>query len=276
MGIGMNFNPKKFKLYRILLGTKRLRRCSYYASVLRETKKNEGEITQEVMTNAESRLTSLNSSLSGMTNSLKGELGENVISAWGELAKTSENKFIEEFKKLDDDVQQEVVDKMSDKGYNLSKELQNGINKAPTPKVEIDANLKKTSQTLTVNADTSQASRQTQTWWDRFKNNMQQVLGTVLPIPTLRFANGGLPPVGQLFVANERGAELVGNIGGQSFVANQNQVVDLLDRKIANANTGIQNATFVVQVGSEQIGKVVLTDLQKMAKSNGKPITIGV
>ena len=36
MGIGMNFNPKKFKLYRILLGTKRLRRCSYYASVLRD------------------------------------------------------------------------------------------------------------------------------------------------------------------------------------------------------------------------------------------------
>ena len=89
------------------------------------------------------------------------------------------------------------------------------------------------------------------------------------------YENGGLPPVGQLFVANERGAELVGNIGGQSFVANQNQVVDLLDRKLANANTGIQNATFIVQVGSEEIGKVVLKDLQKMAKSNGKPITIG-
>lgn len=90
------------------------------------------------------------------------------------------------------------------------------------------------------------------------------------------YADGGLPPVGQLFVANERGAELVGNIGGQSFVANQNQVVDLLDRKLADADGGIQNATFIVQVGDEKIGEVTLNNLQKMAKSNGKPITIGV
>ena len=90
------------------------------------------------------------------------------------------------------------------------------------------------------------------------------------------YADGGLPPVGQIFVANDRGAELVGNIGGQSFVANQNQVVDLLDRKLADAGGGIQNATFVVQVGDEKIGEVMLNNLQKMAKSNGKPITIGV
>ena len=106
-----------------------------------------------------------------------------------------------------------------------------------------------------------------------------EALSLPTSLPKLRvdwYAKGGLPKAGQLFVANERGAELVGNIGGQSFVANQNQVVDLLDRKLANANTGIQNATFVVQVGSEQIGKVVLNDLQNMAKSNGKAITIGV
>lgn len=90
------------------------------------------------------------------------------------------------------------------------------------------------------------------------------------------YADGGLPPVGQIFVANDRGAELVGNIGGQSFVANQNQVVDLLDRKLADAGGGIQNATFIVQVGDEKIGEVTLNNLQKMAKSNGKPITIGV
>lgn len=88
------------------------------------------------------------------------------------------------------------------------------------------------------------------------------------------YAQGGLPPVGQLFVANEKGPELVGQIGGQSFVANQNQMMELLDKKIGNANNGISNATFVIQVGSKEIARTVLNDLQSMAKSNGKPITI--
>ena len=89
-----------------------------------------------------------------------------------------------------------------------------------------------------------------------------------------RMAEGGLPQVGQMFIANERGPELVGSIGGQSFVANQNQVLDLIDKKLQNAG-GLNNATFIVQVGDEQIAKKVLKDLNGMAKSNGKTITIG-
>ena len=96
-------------------------------------------------------------------------------------------------------------------------------------------------------------------------------LGTI-SIP--RMAEGGLPQVGQMFIANERGAELVGHIGGQSFVANQNQVLDVIDKKLQNAG-GLNNATFIVQVGDEQIAKKVLKDLNGMAKSNGKVITIG-
>lgn len=88
------------------------------------------------------------------------------------------------------------------------------------------------------------------------------------------YAQGGLPPVGQLFVANESGPELVGHIGGQSFVANQNQVLDLLGRKMNNSN-GINSATFVIKVGDKDIAKQVINDLQDMAKDNGKPITIG-
>ena len=37
---------------------------------------------------------------------------------------------------------------------------------------------------------------------------------------------------------------------------------------------GLKNATFVIQIGDEQIAKKVLKDLNGMAKSNGKPITI--
>lgn len=94
--------------------------------------------------------------------------------------------------------------------------------------------------------------------------------------PTIKlgsYAQGGLPPVGQLFVANEKGPELVGQIGGQSFVANQNQILDFIGK---NAGSNFQpiNATFVIQVGNRELAKQVINDLQDMAKTNGKPITI--
>lgn len=103
-------------------------------------------------------------------------------------------------------------------------------------------------------------------------NSQGSILGTY---KVSAYAQGGLPPVGQLFVANERGPELVGQIGGQSFVANQNQMMDLLDRKIGNTDGGLQNATFIIQVGDEEVAKKTLNKLQDMAKSNGKPIIIG-
>ena len=87
------------------------------------------------------------------------------------------------------------------------------------------------------------------------------------------YAKGGMPDMGQLFIANERGPELVGQIGGKSFVANQNQMMDLIDKKLANAG-GMNNATFVIQVGDETIAKKVLNDLNGMAKNDGKPIVI--
>jgi hypothetical protein len=40
------------------------------------------------------------------------------------------------------------------------------------------------------------------------------------------YAGGGFPNMGELFVANEAGPELVGTMGGKSAVANQNQITD--------------------------------------------------
>lgn len=99
-------------------------------------------------------------------------------------------------------------------------------------------------------------------------------IGYVNELSIPRLAGGGLPQVGQMFIANEKGPELVGEIGGKSFVANQNQVLDVIDKKLQNAG-GLNNATFIIQVGDEQIAKKVLKDLNGMAKSNGKTITIG-
>lgn len=231
----------------------------YYTSVLRTTKENEGEITEEVMANAKAKLNSLNTNLTDMTKSVAGNLGDSLIDAWGTLSQTSEKEFMNNFNELPEDVQQEVINKMQDKGYKLSEELQKGINKIhPTIKFKGDTSALKTSL---------------QNFTDANKK-VFEAIGVTLP-KIKAYAGGGLPPVGQLFVANERGAELVGNIGGQSFVANQNQVVDLLDRKLGEAKANPINATFVIQVGNREVARQVINDLQGMAKTNGKSITIG-
>lgn len=52
--------------------------------------------------------------------------------------------------------------------------------------------------------------------------------GTLPSISVKWYANGGLPDTGDLFVANEAGPELVGRMGSQTAVANQDQIVEAL------------------------------------------------
>ena len=244
----------------------------YYSSVLRITNENEGKITEKTMSEANARLNSLKTTLSDMTNTLKGNMGKEVVDAWVALASTSEDGFIDEFSKLNTDIQEEIINKMYESGYNISDELQRGI-KQINPTIKVKTDLSEANKTIKITADTSSAEKSTSTFWDRLRSAFSSTLGFTLG--ALKFADGGMPQVGQMFIANEKGPELVGQIGGQSFVANQNQMIDLLDKKIGNAQGGINNATFIVQVGDEKVANVVLNNLSEIAKTNGKPIKIG-
>ena len=51
-----------------------------------------------------------------------------------------------------------------------------------------------------------------------------------------RFAAGGFPNVGQLFLAREAGPELVGTMGGQNAVANNDQIVSGIAAGVSRAN----------------------------------------
>lgn len=51
------------------------------------------------------------------------------------------------------------------------------------------------------------------------------------------FADGGMPTTGQLFIAREAGAELVGSIGNKTAVMNNDQIVESVSRGVADANS---------------------------------------
>lgn len=63
-------------------------------------------------------------------------------------------------------------------------------------------------------------------------------------VPSIRvdwFANGGFPEQGQMFIANEQGPELVGQIGNRTAVANNDQIVTAVSQGVYDANAE-QNA----------------------------------
>lgn len=62
--------------------------------------------------------------------------------------------------------------------------------------------------------------------------------GTFIP----QYADGGFPEQGEMFIARERGPELVGRIGHSTAVANNDQIVS----GIASANEGVINAVYAM------------------------------
>lgn len=50
-----------------------------------------------------------------------------------------------------------------------------------------------------------------------------------------QFASGGFPNVGELFIAREAGAEMVGSIGRRTAVANNDQIVEAVSQGVARA-----------------------------------------
>lgn len=79
-------------------------------------------------------------------------------------------------------------------------------------------------------------------------------------------ADGGFVDEGQLFIARESGAEMVGAIGNRTAVANNDQIVEGISAGVANANDGVIAAIYAlmnliddkdlsVSIGDDVIGR---------------------
>lgn len=80
------------------------------------------------------------------------------------------------------------------------------------------------------------------------------------------FEDGGFPNEGQLFIAREAGAEMVGAMGRRTAVANNDQIVEGISAGVSIANDGVITAIyallnvveekdFSVNIGDNQIGE---------------------
>lgn len=98
-----------------------------------------------------------------------------------------------------------------------------------------------------------------------------------------RYDGGGTPKTGQLFWARENGLpEIVGQIGSHTAVMNNDQIVssvaygveNAMTRALRNANSGNGGVYNIYLDQDHKIGTYTLEQLQAMAKSNGKPLSI--
>lgn len=97
------------------------------------------------------------------------------------------------------------------------------------------------------------------------------------------FEDGGFPNEGQLFIAREAGAEMVGAMGRRTAVANNDQIVDGISAGVSVANDGVIAAIYaLLNVVEEKDMSVVIGDNEighsydRYKEKRGRQVSTGV
>ena len=105
----------------------------------------------------------------------------------------------------------------------------------------------------------------------------------LISVPQIPYlANGGLVDAGQLFVARERGPELVANAGGKTAVMNNDQIVESVSRGVYQAVVSAMSSSSGGQVVEAKVNDKVLFEVmvsrarQETVRTGYNPLLGGV
>lgn len=104
------------------------------------------------------------------------------------------------------------------------------------------------------------------------KNIFGAIAGGMMAVPA--FASGGYPDEGSLFIARERGAEMVGSIGGRTAVANNDQIVEAIQRGVYEAEMAARSqggGDTYVYIDSDEVS----SRIEKRKRESGMSIFAG-
>ncbi len=117
-----------------------------------------------------------------------------------------------------------------------------------------------------------------------YANVMGEQHAITIPTPSISFyAKGGFPSVGELFLANEAGPEMIGRIGNRTAVANQEQIGDAIFKYMDQHSGGkemdpnvlagaIVGALKSAGVGAVYLdGRMLANSINREARRSGKP-----
>lgn len=86
-----------------------------------------------------------------------------------------------------------------------------------------------------------------------------------------QLAGGGMVDRGQLFVANENGAEMIGSFGNKTAVANNEQIIEGIKRGVEEAMQG-SNQTIQLVVDGTVLSSVVVNNIRKQNRIMGRSV----
>lgn len=166
---------------------------------------------------------------------------------------------------------------------NMSEHIANGLKNFRT----LSGMNVKPKLTLTANATSTDEFKKTTTllWELRGGGSLQTYVQQLFDSAKM-FASGGYPTAGQLFIANEAGAEMVGTINGKTAVANQDEIGDAIfqymdahagdngegvnEDRLANA---IVSAMREAGIGTIQLdGRTLANSINRASKAAGRPV----
>lgn len=108
---------------------------------------------------------------------------------------------------------------------------------------------------------------------------------TINEISIPRLADGGFPETGQMFIAREAGAEMVGSIGRRTAVANNDQIVSGIASGVAEANgeqtsllreqNTLLRALLEKESGVYLDGKNITNSVEKYQRERGRVVITG-
>jgi hypothetical protein len=105
----------------------------------------------------------------------------------------------------------------------------------------------------------------------------------MISIPAIPYlAQGGVVETGQMFVANEAGPELVGNVGRKTAVMNNDQIVDSVSRGVYQAVVSAMGSSRGDQVVEAKVNDKVLFEVvvsrarQETVRTGHNPLLGGV
>ena len=95
-----------------------------------------------------------------------------------------------------------------------------------------------------------------------------------------KYASGGFPNMGQMFIAREKGPELVGNLGGHTAVMNNDQIVSSVSDGVYHAvlaamsnfsyNNGNNQGDIIIQIDGKEVFRAVRNEDIDFKRRTGK------
>lgn len=113
----------------------------------------------------------------------------------------------------------------------------------------------------------------------KLKNATSDLTGVDVRMSVNGFADGGLPNQGEMFIAREAGPEMVGSIGGNTAVANNDQIVTAISKGVYEAMIASQGSgeeKILVHSVLELDGNVVYENQKEIKRNRGVDLGMGV